>query len=255
MPGMNSDVSVLVEQRDNVLAVPNDAVRSPRDAATAAAALGLDASVVRQQLQTAMGGGGGQATAGGDSARRSGRGGAAGAAGAASAGGAGGAGGQGRARRGAAPTAGAADPQLTVSGQELPASGSAGGRPGLVFISKGKSFEPRVARLGLGNYDVTEVLSGLQEGDQVALISAAMLQQARGEMVNRIRSRTALPGMGGGTTPSGGTPSGGAPSGGRPSSAGTPSSSSPGGGAPSGGTSSGGTSGGGAGGGRPSGPP
>ena len=104
---------------------------------------------------------------------------------------------------------------LTVGGQELPADGGAGGRPGLVFVAKGTTFEPRIARLGLGNYDVTEVLSGLQDGEQVALISAAMLQQARGEMVNRIRSRTALPGMGGGTTPAAGGGGGGG-GGGRP---------------------------------------
>jgi HlyD family secretion protein len=60
MPGMNSDVSILVDQRDGVLAVPLDAVRTPRDAAAAATALGLDPQAVRAQLQAARGGAGGR---------------------------------------------------------------------------------------------------------------------------------------------------------------------------------------------------
>ncbi|MGH7719134.1 MAG: efflux RND transporter periplasmic adaptor subunit, partial [Gemmatimonadaceae bacterium] len=56
MPGMNGEVSILVERRDNVLAVPNDAIRNPRDAAAAAAALGLDPDKVREQLQAQFSG-------------------------------------------------------------------------------------------------------------------------------------------------------------------------------------------------------
>jgi hypothetical protein len=55
-----------------------------------------------------------------------------------------------------------------------------------------------VVTLGLSNYDFAEVTGGLREGEQVALVSAAVLQQQRGEFQNRIRSRSALPGMGGG---------------------------------------------------------
>jgi HlyD family secretion protein len=61
MPGMNGEVSVLVERREDVISVPNDAVRPPRDITTAAAALGLNPDSVRRQLQSqsagAMGGG------------------------------------------------------------------------------------------------------------------------------------------------------------------------------------------------------
>jgi HlyD family secretion protein len=66
MPGMNSDVSILVDQRDAVLAVPIDAVRTTRDAAQAATALGVDPQRVRDAVQTARGGRG--AGAGGDAA-------------------------------------------------------------------------------------------------------------------------------------------------------------------------------------------
>ncbi len=52
MPGMNSDVSILVDNRQDVIAVPVDAVRPARDAITAAQALGLDTSKVRAAMQS-----------------------------------------------------------------------------------------------------------------------------------------------------------------------------------------------------------
>src|SRR5687767_848845 len=60
-PGMNGEVTVLVERREDVLAVPNDAVRQTREAAATATLIGLDpdsvVAAVREQMQ-AMGGGG-----------------------------------------------------------------------------------------------------------------------------------------------------------------------------------------------------
>ena len=64
MPGMNSDVSILVEERSDVLAVPVDAVRSLREATTAATALGLDPQKVQALVQT-QGGGAGRGARGG----------------------------------------------------------------------------------------------------------------------------------------------------------------------------------------------
>ena len=46
---MNGEVSVLVDQRTNVLAVPNDAVRNPREAAATAPMLGLNPDSVRRR--------------------------------------------------------------------------------------------------------------------------------------------------------------------------------------------------------------
>jgi len=67
-PGMNGETSVLVDQRTNVLAVPNDAVRNPREAAATAPMLGLDADSVRSAVATQMAalGGRGGPRAGGD---------------------------------------------------------------------------------------------------------------------------------------------------------------------------------------------
>src|SRR5687767_7512277 len=60
-PGMNGEVTVLVERREDVLAVPNDAVRQTREAAATAKLVGLDpdsvVAAVQEQMR-AMGGGG-----------------------------------------------------------------------------------------------------------------------------------------------------------------------------------------------------
>ena len=76
---------------------------------------------------------------------------------------------------------------------------------GVVFVRSGTTFEPRLVSLGVANYDVTQVVSGLREGEEVALVSAAVLQQTRTQQQERIRSRTGLPGMGGATGGGGGT--------------------------------------------------
>jgi HlyD family secretion protein len=265
MPGMNSDVSILVEQRDDVLAVPNDAVRSPRDMMTAAIALGLNPDTVRAHLRSQFGGRGRGAANGSTSA-----GGAvadppagAGPQNGSTAQGARTAQGvapttaqcdsvqstlanhpdaqaklasirqqiqsgtadfaqvrdqmravydslhldaavvracqrQGQGNRAAGPVAGATFAQGPTFGQgaeETFAPGNTRPHPGLVFVKQANTFEPRMVMLGVGNYDVTQVLSGLKEGDQVALISAAMLQQARQEFHQRIQSRVGLPGV------------------------------------------------------------
>jgi HlyD family secretion protein len=277
MPGMNSDVSILIDQRTNALAIPNDAIRSMRDLATSAAALGLDPEKAREQIRSRQGGGDRPAGGGGGEGRQQ--------------GGTRGSGPvastslgalasyepqqQGRAG-GPAPSAAECDSvhvaldrnpavrdrlqkiredmragavkdpaqmrQVTDSlyqsikvdprtaracqFQRRGGDGAAGGagaagtfgagpaqggrvddarltgnmtqpRPGLVFVVENNTYAPRMVMLGVGNYDVTEVLSGLDEGDHVVLITAAMLQQARDQMIQRMRSRSSLPGMGG----------------------------------------------------------
>jgi len=49
-PGMNTEVEIHIGQRQSVLAIPNAALRTERDLASAAAVLGLDSQTVRQQL-------------------------------------------------------------------------------------------------------------------------------------------------------------------------------------------------------------
>ncbi|MEK7403455.1 MAG: hypothetical protein AABZ80_13955, partial [Gemmatimonadota bacterium] len=109
-------------------------------------------------------------------------------------------------------------PQLQMGNTER---GDAGPRvrQGLVFVAKGKTFEPRLVMLGSGNFDYTEVVSGLEEGEQVALLSAIALQAQRQAQTDRMRAGMGgVPGMSsnqnaGGARPPGG---GGGPGGGRP---------------------------------------
>jgi HlyD family secretion protein len=70
-----------------------------------------------------------------------------------------------------------------------------GGRRGLVFVSKDKKYTPRLVRLGVSNFDYSEVLSGLQEGEQVAILNVAVLQARQQENMNQVRGRAGVPGM------------------------------------------------------------
>ncbi|WKW11083.1 efflux RND transporter periplasmic adaptor subunit [Pseudogemmatithrix spongiicola] len=302
LPGMNGEVSIISDRRENVIAVPNEAIRSVREVAQVAGLLGLNADSVQAQLRSAMGGGfGGGAPMGMNGGARPQGGPPAGGAQARpgyadfSAQQGGRQGGQGgfqmpdvtdaqckavadaraakpavarrldslqtamrsndadrpalmggiraaytelgvdamvaraclaRQQGGGARTAGPAAP----TGQPTPArngpralqapgaqtggaarnGGSrAGSRSGLVFVQKADStWEPRMVRLGVADYDYTEVLSGLEEGEQVALLSAVALQAQRQENQDRMRAMT------GGASPLGGAPAG--PGGGRP---------------------------------------
>jgi HlyD family secretion protein len=52
-PGMSAEVEISVGNRSGVLAIPNEALRTERDYASAAGVLGLDADAVRSQLEQA----------------------------------------------------------------------------------------------------------------------------------------------------------------------------------------------------------
>jgi HlyD family secretion protein len=64
-PGMNADVEIRVAERAGVLAVPTGALRTPREIATAAGAVGLDEATVLAQLGDGLAARGPAATAGG----------------------------------------------------------------------------------------------------------------------------------------------------------------------------------------------
>ncbi len=77
-------------------------------------------------------------------------------------------------------------------------------RPAITFvISADGSIEPRPILIGVNDWDNTEVLAGLQEGEEVALIGAAQLQAQQQEFIDRMRERM------GGSPFGGGTPRGG----------------------------------------------
>lgn len=262
-PGMNGEVSVLIDRRDQVLTVPNDAVRSVREAATAAAALGLDPEQVMAQVRTGFNGGGAPAATTTPAVRSESRGEVSLSP---------------RQAQRQAPSAAQCDSVTAALGKNPAASGRLSGireqmragtldrqaamqqsravyeelgidprtamacrsrqggspattgtaqadgraqgegprvrtgapdpaadaplprnraRVGLVFVADSATYTPRVVRLGVSNYDYTEVVSGLAEGEQVALLAAATLQQRRQESVERFQRMTGggVPGM------------------------------------------------------------
>jgi HlyD family secretion protein len=90
-------------------------------------------------------------------------------------------------------------------------------RPGLVFIadSAKKTYHARVVMLGAANFDYTEVVSGVKEGERVALLTSLALQAQRQQQNDRIRQGMGVPGLTPNAGPGGGRPGGGgAPRGG-----------------------------------------
>lgn len=299
-PGMNGEVSILTDQRLDALAVPNDAIRSTREARTAATLLGLNPDSVQAQVRASFGGGFGGGTGGGQKmqvqvakgildlptlqagaqggggfqmpdvtdadckkvddamkkkpavakriddlrgkmrdggdrqalmgdmraayadlgvdgrvagacSRRNGGGQNGASGGPANAGAAPG----GRSMGGAAQSRGKAGNTMSAKGVQagggLPAMGASRTRPrpGLVFVKKADGqWEARIVRLGVANYDYTEVLDGLKEGEQVAMLSVAALQAQRQAQNDRMKAMTGagspLGGAGGGTKAPGG---------------------------------------------------
>ena len=57
-------------------------------------------------------------------------------------------------------------------------------------MKKGETFEPRVVLTGASNFDYTEIVSGLKEGEQVAMLAAAALQAQRQQNNDRMRQQT-----------------------------------------------------------------
>jgi HlyD family secretion protein len=91
----------------------------------------------------------------------------------------------------------------------------------IAFVKKDEKYAPRPIRTGISDFEYTEVVSGLEQGEQVALVGVAVLQAQRDAQQARIRA-----GQGGGlqqaTTPAagaagaGGGGRGGGGGGGRP---------------------------------------
>jgi hypothetical protein len=226
MPGMNGQVVMDILRKDNVPAVPSDAIRNARDAATVAPVLGVSPDSIKAILAAARarrGGAGGTASStassfgGGDSTRRRRFGAASSTPGEAGGGRFGGA--------GSASSTGQAGGFSRQGGAGGGFGGGAGGGGGVgagggmvVFVKAGDKYSPRAVRVGVSDFDYTEIQSGAQVGEQVALLGPAVLQAQRQQLQARVRA-----GTGGGlqqqTPPAGGAGAGGgggARGGGRP---------------------------------------
>jgi len=116
-PGMNGEVSVLIDERNGVLAVPNDAIKNPREAVATGAMLGLGADTIQAELRAQgfnSGGARGGFGGGNGGARRGGNGG-------------GGGGGGGANGRGGSGGGGTADGEVAVVQQGQGGQGGFGG--------------------------------------------------------------------------------------------------------------------------------
>ena len=156
-PGMNAEVEIHVGEREDVLAVPNAALRTQRDAGSAAQVLGLSPERVQEELaaQASQGGGaatgaGGQATMGGSAAGRS--------------------------------SADTVRPARTrgdgAPGRGRSADPASGGRY-VVIVKRPQGPEPVWIRTGLTDLDYSEVVDGLQESDAVLILPSASLVQSQ----------------------------------------------------------------------------
>jgi HlyD family secretion protein len=206
-PGMNCEVEIHVGERENVLAVPNAALRTQRDAGSAAQVLGLDPAQVEQNLAA-------QAPARGATARG-------GDGQAAMGGSAGGSVPADSVRTGGTPagrdTTGAMTRRrVTMAGGRArgrSADPSFGGRY-IVFVKRPGGPEPVWIRTGLTDLDYSEVVEGLAESDSVLILPSASLVQSQEESrdrINRITGGGGVPGMQQQpqTAPTGARPSGG----------------------------------------------
>ncbi len=182
-PGMNGQVVMDIARKDNVLAVPSDAIRNARDAATVAPVLGIKADSLRSMLATgrrSRGTGGVAGSAGGvasstanasDTTRR------------------------GRFRGGAGGAASSTPSAAGAQGGFGGGAGTGGGGGGagggsVVFAKKDGKYTPRLVRVGISDFDYTEVLSGVSQGEQVALLGGPLLQAQREAQQQRIRAGT-----------------------------------------------------------------
>ena len=158
-PGMNADVEIHVGRRDGVLAVPNAALRTQRDAGSAASVLGLVPDEMLRQLAAQAAQRPADSTAGADS-------------------------GGGR---------------LPVQAAGTLRRGQGQTSRYVVFAKRGGQVVPVWIRTGLTNLDYAEVLSGLEPGDSVLLLPSASLVQSQSEMRERMNRMTGgggpVPGM------------------------------------------------------------
>jgi HlyD family secretion protein len=237
LPGMNGEVTMDIASRSQVLAVPLDAIRTMRELPTIALSLGLNADTLKAQVQrqidarmaarakaadsaqvragAAAGGGaaGGPAgaAAGASAGAAAGRGrwrGGAGANGAAG-GAAGGFGGGGFGNRGGG-RFGANGGGANGGGADAATSTAArAARAQLVMVQTVHGLEPRLVRIGISDFDYSEVLSGVEEGEQVALLSVAEQMAKRKQQQAQIAQRVGSGMPGSTTTTSGGRGAGG----------------------------------------------
>ncbi|HEY3935476.1 MAG TPA: efflux RND transporter periplasmic adaptor subunit [Gemmatimonadales bacterium] len=233
-PGMNADVSIAVGQRLGVLAVPNAALRTEKDVASAGSVLGINPTDLQKMLADARqtfanqgaqksdtgtqaalptpdgsaapadsGGGAGMTRQGGGHGDRN---------------GGGDSGGHGSRRGGNENGGNAAGNTSETAGNSGSGGGGGsggfgggrgrgrGGRGGggtdysfggryIVFAMKHGKATPVYIQTGLTDLDYSEVKSGLALGDSVLLLPSASLVQSQQQLQQRMSANAGLPGQ------------------------------------------------------------
>jgi HlyD family secretion protein len=158
--GMNTTVDITVADKRDVLLVPKEALKDMRD--------------IRAQMQAV--------NAADSSAEKP--------------------------PRGAAPDSMHAQRRVRMAGGTgAPGRAFAGGGNGtsadglvtrrFVLVKTEEGYRPRPVETGLSNFDYAEVLSGLQEGETVAIFSNSRAGAAREALMNRMRNASGFSGFGG----------------------------------------------------------
>ena len=187
-PGMNADVEIVIGRRDEALSLENGAIKTPGDARKLVQALGLDPDLLKQRAEAPA-----DPDAPDDEA----------------------AGEQGEGeileqlrsmsreeRRRYVQQLEPAERQRIFQQsrqamehqQQADRTNPARPKPAFVFIEDSTdALTIRPVTIGLSSWEFTEVLAGLEEGDEVLEVPLALVQQL--ELLERVRSRTGLPGV------------------------------------------------------------
>lgn len=223
-PGMNADVRIAVGQRNNVLTVPNAALRTDKDVTSAGTVLGINPADLQQMLADAkktftdqmaqQSDTGAQAPLPPPNAgavmpdtTRGGRRGAADASGGKHGRQSGGVDSSSRGGNGGTDNAGASGGRAGMGGGGNGTSGGRGGRGGrsggdfgsggryIVFALKNGKAKPVYIQTGLTDLDYSEVKVGLAEGDSVLMLPSASLVQSQQQLQQRMSQNSGLPGQ------------------------------------------------------------
>ncbi len=187
-PGMNADVEIVIGRRDEALSLENGAIKTPEDARQLVQALGLDPELLKQRAEAPAESDASDDEAGGEE-------------------------GEGEVldqlrsmsqeeRRRHLQQLEPAERQRILQGfrqarerqQQADRTNPARPKPAFVFVEDSTGvLTIRPVTIGLSSWEFTEVLAGLEEGDEVLQVPLALIQQL--ELLERVRSRTGLPGV------------------------------------------------------------
>ncbi|MEX2088392.1 MAG: efflux RND transporter periplasmic adaptor subunit, partial [Bacteroidota bacterium] len=77
-------------------------------------------------------------------------------------------------------------------------------RERVVMVKEGNEFVARVIKVGPSNFDYSEVLEGLKEGEELQIVTISRAKLAAEQMTERMRNMNSMGGLGGGNVRGGG---------------------------------------------------